>query len=771
MKLKSICIMATILWSICFPGRAMAFEPKEVTAESQINAAHGVIQRTTPSIAGSFTLEIIEKENGLDVFELESALDGKIILRGSTGVALCSAYNWYLKYYCNCHVSWCGNQLNLPGKLPKIESKVRRKTLDEYRVYLNYCVFSYSMPWWDWSRWRREVDWMALNGINMPLAVTGLEGTWYHTLQEFDLSDEEIRGFLTSPSHMAWQWMTNIQGNGKDLLPKHWINSHIELGQQIIEAERALGMMPIQQGFTGYVPHEMKEQFPEANIKVERPWIGSPGTCQLDPLDPLFEKVAGVFYQKQKDLFGSSGYYGADPFHEGRPPVSGKKYLRSVGKTVLKAMQNADPDAMWLMQSWSFLPGIAEAVPKGKLLVLDLDTRRGKYLECDEFFGHEFVVGTINNFGGRTRIHGDLGYLADHPGMLWKERGEQNAGMGLFMEGIEGYPVFYELNTEMIWHDKPVDLNEWVKSYAQRRYGAKDASAEKAWEIMSTTGPYLRGSEDREASSMLAARPSLYNIKSGPNRGFEIEYQNKDLGKAWELLLENADTMKHSAAYQYDVVDIGRQVLSDLARDMYPSMVETFVKGDKEMFLEKKAVFLEIFDDVDRLIGSQDLFLLGRWIEQAKSWGQTPDEEEYYRKYATELVTHWGPSVGVDKIFDYSWREWNGLVGSYYKGRWEIFLGHLEDCLDKGIKYDDSKVKSKYKRPLIAANEIFTRMYDWEKQWIATDHSFPSKPQGNSVGIAQELQSKYASLVAESVSNVSVEKEALNDNFGEPEKK
>ncbi len=30
-----------------------------------------------------------------------------------------------------------------------------------------------SYAWWDWERWEREIDWMALNGINLPLAFTG----------------------------------------------------------------------------------------------------------------------------------------------------------------------------------------------------------------------------------------------------------------------------------------------------------------------------------------------------------------------------------------------------------------------------------------------------------------------------------------------------------------------------------------------------------------------------------------------------------------------
>lgn len=47
-----------------------------------------------------------------------------------------------------------------------------------FRYYQNVCTFSYSAVWWDWPRWQREIDWMALNGINLPLAFTGQEALW-----------------------------------------------------------------------------------------------------------------------------------------------------------------------------------------------------------------------------------------------------------------------------------------------------------------------------------------------------------------------------------------------------------------------------------------------------------------------------------------------------------------------------------------------------------------------------------------------------------------
>lgn len=47
-----------------------------------------------------------------------------------------------------------------------------------FRYYQNVCTVSYSSVWWDWPRWEREIDWMALNGINLPLAFTGQEALW-----------------------------------------------------------------------------------------------------------------------------------------------------------------------------------------------------------------------------------------------------------------------------------------------------------------------------------------------------------------------------------------------------------------------------------------------------------------------------------------------------------------------------------------------------------------------------------------------------------------
>ena len=62
---------------------------------------------------------------------------------------------------------------------------------------MNYCTVSYTAAYWDWERWQREIDFMAMNSINMPLATVGLEAVWYNTLLKHRFTDEEARRFFS----------------------------------------------------------------------------------------------------------------------------------------------------------------------------------------------------------------------------------------------------------------------------------------------------------------------------------------------------------------------------------------------------------------------------------------------------------------------------------------------------------------------------------------------------------------------------------------------
>ena len=226
----------------CKSGKISASinEPANVKKlPAAVRAARGVLRRILPLRAHQFVFEQIDADKGNDVFEVAQGENGKIIVRGNTGVSICSGLNWYLKYHCNCSVAWSGNQLKLPAVLPVVKAKIRKVSPYKKRVYLNYCVFSYTTPWWGWDRWQREIDIMALNGINMPLQVVGQEAVWLATFKKFGLTEKEMQKFFVGPSYFAWAWMTNLDSVGGPL-PMSWIKSHTTLGQKICNRQREL---------------------------------------------------------------------------------------------------------------------------------------------------------------------------------------------------------------------------------------------------------------------------------------------------------------------------------------------------------------------------------------------------------------------------------------------------------------------------------------------------------------------------------------------------
>ncbi len=315
-------------------------------------AAQGILRRLVPTKADLFLLETIAAENGRDVFEIESR-DGKIVVRGSSGVAIAAGWNWYLKHYCHCHVSLWGNQLKLPDPLPALPEKVRRVSPLRYRYYLNFCAFSYSLAWYDWPQWERLIDWMALHGINMPLSVTGQEAIWDKVYRDLGLSDKQLADFFVGAGYLPFGWMGCIDGWAGPL-PKSWIKSHLELQKKIVARQRELGMTPVLQGFTGHVPAGLKEVFPTAKLQKLSSWCEFPPTHFLDPQDPLFARIGTRFIEEQARQFGTDHFYASDTFIEMTPPTGDPPSWRPWAKPCTGRCGEATPRPCGSCRAGSF---------------------------------------------------------------------------------------------------------------------------------------------------------------------------------------------------------------------------------------------------------------------------------------------------------------------------------------------------------------------------------------------------------------------------------
>lgn len=189
----------------------------------QASPIDGLLERIDKGASRKFIIEQVKSPT--DFFELDQKGE-KVVIRGNNYVSIATGINWYLKYHAGIHLSWNGMQAKLPEILPAVSNKERHETEMKLRYDFNYCTFSYTMAFWDWNRWEEEIDWMALHGINLPLAMTGVEGVWYNVLKKLGYTKEEINEFIAGPGFMAW-WLMNTWKVGEALIPTAGINNRL----------------------------------------------------------------------------------------------------------------------------------------------------------------------------------------------------------------------------------------------------------------------------------------------------------------------------------------------------------------------------------------------------------------------------------------------------------------------------------------------------------------------------------------------------------------
>jgi len=698
------------------------------------------IERVIPGKSSSFIIESIPQENGKDVFELDSR-GGKIVLRGNNGLSVASALNYYLKNYCGCDIGWNGTNLNLPAVLPVVKTRVYKITPYRYRYYLNYCTFNYSMSWWDWNRWQKEIDWMALNGINMPLAITGEEAIWQDVYKQMGFTDKQLDEFFSGPAYFSWFWMGNIDAWGGPL-PQHWMDTHRELQKKILERERSFGMTPVLSSFTGHVPPSFKDKFPSAKVKKTNWGAGFPDVYILDPDDPMFEAIGKKYIEAQTVAFGTDHLYSADTFNENVPPTNDSTYLSGMSKKVFRSMAAADPKAVWVMQGWMFhynnkfwqpaqIKALLNAVPDDQMIVLDLySDAHPVWNRTEAYYGKPWLWCMLQNFGGNISLFGRMRHVAADPAIALHDPESKNMmGIGLTPEGIEQNPALFELMLENVWRDTPIDADAWVVDYARRRYGKENQLAADAWHILLNT-VYSGGLTEGGPESIIVARPTLE--KSIDRVLTHLDYNPAELYKAWTLLVHASDSLKQSDGFQYDLVDVTRQVLANYASPLQQKIASARKNHDIEEFKRYSTAFLQLMDDMDDLLSTRKDFLLGKWINDARENGITEQEKNLYEFNARDIVTLWGDKESG--LREYSNRQWAGLIKGFYKQRWEMFFTQMNKAMDANTAFDavafDKQVK------------------DWEWKWVNThDNAYPNTVQGNAVEVSRRLFLKYRDLV------------------------
>ena len=714
MKTKQFLLI--LLACLCFPF-----------AQLWGNPVNGLLERIDPGASKKFIIQV--KKGQSDFFELDQKGD-KVVIRGNNYVNIATGLNWYLKYYAGIHLSWNGMTAKLPESLPKVSTPVRKETNLALRYDFNYCTYSYTMAFWDWKRWEKEIDWMALHGINLPLAVVGQECVWKNMLEKLGYTKEEINKFIAGPAFLAWWAMNNLEGWGGPN-PDSWYTQQEALQKKILKRMREYGIEPVFPGYSGMVPHDANKKL-GLNVTEPALWNGFTRPAFLLPTDSRFNEIASLYYKELEKLFGKANYYSMDPFHELED--AGSVDFDAAGKAVLKAMKDVNQKATWVIQGWTEnpRPEMIKNLNNGDILILDL------FSECRPMWGipsiwkrekgyeqHDWLFCMIENFGGNVGLHGRMDQLLNN---FYLTKNNPLAahlkGIGLTMEGSENNPVMFELMCELPWRPEKFTKEEWLKDYLFARYGVRDEKITQAWSILAD-GIYncpFGNNQQGPHESIFCGRPGLNNFQASSWSKMQNYYDPTSTEAAARLMLEVADKYKGNNNFEYDLVDIVRQSLSDRGRIVYNQTIADFKSFDKKSFAAHSQEFLNILLAQDRLLGTRSEFRVGRWIEQARNLGTTPEEKDLYEWNARVQITTWGNRVCANDggLRDYAHKEWNGLLKDFYYKRWAAYWQTLQDVLDG--------------KPMVELD-----YYAMEEPWTLAHNPYASQPEGDCVSVAKEV--------------------------------
>lgn len=688
----------------------------------------GLLERIDKGASRKFVIERLKGEK--DFFELDQK-GNKVVVRGNNYVSIATGINWYLKYYAGINLSWNGMKADLPEVLPPVLKKERHETDLKLRYDFNYCTFSYSMAFWDWKRWEQEIDWMALHGINLPLAMVGTDVVWKNVLEELGYTREEINAFIAGPGFQAWWLMNNLEGWGGPN-PDSWYERQEELQKRILKRMREYGIEPVLPGYSGMVPHNAKDRL-GLNVADPGRWNGYPRPAFLQPTDPQFERIAALYYQEMTRLYGKASYYSMDPFHEGGN-TSGVD-LEAAGKAIWKAMKQANPRAAWVVQAWGAnpRPQMIRTLPAGDMVVLDLFSESrpqwgdpaSSWYRKEGFGQHDWLFCMLLNYGGNVGLHGKMAHLIEE---FYKAKdssfGKTLKGVGMTMEGIENNPVMYELLCELPWREQRFSKDEWLEGYLKARYGKSDSQVSQAWMLLSNTIYNCPAASTQQGTheSILCARPSwkAYQVSSWSE--MSDYYDPTDVIRAAGMMVDAAERFRGNNNFEYDLVDIVRQAVAEKGRLMYRVLVDAYKAGDRELFKLSSDRFLRLILMQDRLLATRPEFKVGRWLESARNLGSTEEEKDWYEWNARVQITTWGNRVAADDggLHDYAHREWNGLLRDFYYLRWKTWL-------DEQLKsFEGGQPKA-------------IDFYALEEPWTLKHNSYASEAEGNPVDIACEI--------------------------------
>ncbi len=689
-----------------------------------------LIERTTPHLADRFVPETIETQNGKDLYEIE-AVNDKIVLRASSNSAFAAGYYRYLRDFCDMDLSPCGNiEVYASGEPRLPEKKVVQVLRYGLRLAMDYDVYAHDAYAWDWTRWERELDYLAMQGVNAAYMPVGQEAVWYYAALDMEIKREDAMVYLSNPCYLPLQLSGKID-SFLSMTDTNYLKAQITLGKQIVTRMREIGIEPILPAFSGHIPKYLKGYFPRAALYFVTSYEDFPFTYRVFPNDPLFMQVAAALQKRQTDYFGTAKYYMADPFLDVHPRVKEVGMLSETGGAILSAIRNVSPDGIWVLHVCEYTPKLTRGIPRDAVLILDTDGTKREL--CEDL---PYIAGMRVNEGAHTSLCGNAS------GILQAAFPDDAAGVGVFSDYSLANPLFAACAYRRLTEDACENAQELFAREAVRRWGsAEDCLYDAAKRLFDTC--YSDDSPTVPVGSIAAARPSTELHHTAPGDTLALHYDNIDLCHALEKMLSSEGD--YTDGYVFDVCDVTRQMLSNYARRLYVGVMEGYHRRDGRLFESATNAFLRVLSDMDRLLRTRREFCLHHHLYAAGNRAEGKNDQQNFELALLAALTLFGP-MQAPANYDLRWKEWSDMVGDYYAQRWHAFFSLLAKSFKKRKQISTVCRDAKDGRNPQRGNKFYKELDKIERKWV-TSCQPKAVSEEDTLDVAQELLKKYQPLI------------------------
>lgn len=621
-------ILPLILWSAA-PGLCLA-GPIDL-----------LVSRIAPGKEKHFQFVLEPGKNKRNYFEISTNKE-RIRIKGNSYISMASGLDWYLRNYCGVSYLHCDSTLQLPEVLPMPQERTYKETY----LQIGYTGYdAWQRQFWNWQDWEKEIDRMALSGINVCPVWTGTGSVWKEFLSEYNMSEEDINRYLF----------------GTEQTFKSWFKGQESLQKKIVRRMQNLGMCPVYPAFTGTVPEAMIQG---RNHIITLPAYTAENISKKETIisteDPIFSKMAAKWYDCYENIYGTT------PFYLGS--TNGQEYPSDIQKCLLKSV----PEANWIISvdAGSSRKTNTGEIDKQKAVLLypaNYDTWKSmEETKAIPWIWTWHETSTDKNL--TISLHEALNQpeqASNNP-----ETASKIQGIGTQTSCTQTNPVSYSLTNNRRWQPEVISLTEEIEQILKIRYGHCNTKAVQAWIQLTDLD---QGYDPNR--SFLCQKPMMNLIDQKSDSISGQGERGKQISDVLTDLLSIKEHCSKNRNYQNDLIRITAMLLEQKSRILYLQIENDFAERNTTQLTQHQKDFMRLIHLADSLRSYDPALCWSHWMKQAdkNQKGKETGGVTWYKSLIRRQEQICGQVPAL-----------SGILSEFCAPRWELFFNWMSRKMRPG---------------------------------------------------------------------------------------